>query len=80
MRSLSFIFHTFSAEVKECVEPELLDFESIFESPTFSLCSGFLTSLWNVFGCSSDITLYKISKPTQFMKKNLHYTNKVEKI
>ena len=106
MRLPSFKLHAFSADEEKCAEPEPLDFEpepldfgTIFESPTFLLCSGFLTSLWNAFGCSSDITLSlilacnkvlyeclqfanysnKISKPTQFMKKILHDTNKVEK-
>ena len=69
MRSPSFKLHTFSADEEECAEP--LDFETILESPTFSLYSGFLTSLWNAFACSSDITT--------IYEKNLHYTNKVEK-
>ena len=57
MRLPSFKLHTFSADKEECAEPEPLDFGTFLENPIFSLCSGFLTSFWNAFGCSSDITL-----------------------
>ena len=66
------------------IEPEPLDFGTVSESPTFSLCSGSLTSLWNAFGCSSDITLYLTlaCNPVLYecmQNVLLHDTNKISK-